>query len=125
MSETFELSGKLDSIGETIEVTDKFKKREFVLYVENESNPQYSDHIKFELSQDNCSKLDNVDAGDLIKVGFNVSGRKYISKKDGSIGYFNSLRAWRIESGGSAAPEQPQNNAPETGNDEPGNPLPF
>jgi hypothetical protein len=52
---------------------------------------EYEQYIKFELLQDNCSKIDGYGKGDEIKVTFNVSGREWNGK------YFVNLKAWRID----------------------------
>ena len=36
--------------------------------------------------------------GEIVKVSFNVRGRSYIDKKDGSTKYISNIDAWRIES---------------------------
>ena len=76
-------------------ISDKFKKREFVIEVENEKNSDWNDFIKFQLTQDRTELLDTVSLNDVIKVSFNIKGRKW--EKDGKINYFSNLEAWRIE----------------------------
>ena len=78
-------------------VSEKFKKREFVL---TDNSSQYPQHILFQLTQDRCSLMDAYNVGDEIKVTFNLRGREWQSPQ-GEIKYFNSLDVWRIE-GGSA-----------------------
>lgn len=90
-----EVTGKLKVIGNTQAVSEKFKKRDFVL---TDDSSQYPQHILFQLTQDRCGLLDRCKVGDTIKVHFNLRGREWISP-DGEAKYFNSLEAWRIESG--------------------------
>ena len=85
--------GKLIEIFETQQISDSFKKREFV--VEYAENPQYPELIKFELIQDKCSLLDGYSKGNEIDVSFNLKGRKW--SKDGKDMYFTTLQAWRLE----------------------------
>jgi len=97
MSISLEIQGTIHFIGKEQQVSDKFKKRDFVLYVENETNSQYSDYIQLQMSQDKCAKLDEVEVGYEIKAFVNVRGKEY-SKKDGSgMGYFNTLEAWKFD----------------------------
>lgn len=88
------IEGKLIEKSETQNVTDTFKKREFVL--EFAENPQYPEFIKFELIQNNCALLDNHQVGATLDVSFNLKGRKWTDPK-GVVKYFNSLQAWKIE----------------------------
>lgn len=89
-----EITGKLLDKFPTQQVTDKFKKQEFV--VEFAENPQYPELIKFELIQDKCGEIDQYDIGHTITVAFNLKGRKWDDPKGGTK-YFNTLHAWRIK----------------------------
>jgi hypothetical protein len=108
------IKGKLIEKFEVQNVSEKFKKREFVLeYVEN--NPQYPEFIKFELTQDRVNIVDPFQVGDMIDVAFNLRGRSWVNQQ-GVKNYFNSLQAWRITPAGSemttnqqAAPAQSYN----------------
>lgn len=99
----FEAEGKLYKKMDTAQVTDSFKKREFVVEIEDGA---YTQLIKFQLTQNNCEKLDPYNEGDVIKVTFNLRGREYT--KDGRTSYFTNLDAWRLDKAGqeqaSAAP---------------------
>ena len=88
------MEGKLLEIFDTQEVSNSFKKREFV--VEYAENPQYPEYLKFELIQNNCQQLDDFKEGDAIRISFNLKGRKWTDPK-GNVKYFNSLQAWRLE----------------------------
>lgn len=86
--------GRLLEIQETQQVSDTFKKRGFVL--EHAENPQYPEYVSFEVIQDRCSLLDNLEPGQDVEVSFNLKGRKWVNP-EGATKYFNSLQAWRIE----------------------------
>jgi hypothetical protein len=88
----YELTGTLKLKKDEQKVSDTFKKREFVV-TDNSSN--YPQHILFQLKQDKCRILDNYNPGDEVKVSFFISGREW--SKDGSVKYFTSLDAWRID----------------------------
>jgi hypothetical protein len=93
-----DITGVLKLKTEAQQVSDKFRKREFVL---TDNSSQYPQHISFQLTQDKCSLLDQYNVGDEIKVHFNLRGREWTSPK-GEIKYFNTLEAWRIEGGAGA-----------------------
>lgn len=94
-----EITGRLKVKGNVQQVSDKFKKREFVL---TDNSSQYPQYILFELTQDKCSLLDNFNEGDEIKVFFNLRGREW-TNKEGQVKYFNSLQAWKMEKMGTTA----------------------
>jgi hypothetical protein len=84
-------------------ISEKFKKREFVI---TDESSQYPQHVLFQLIQDKTSLIDQYKEGDEITVHFNLRGREWTSPT-GEVKYFNSLEAWRIEAGqGSAAAPQ-------------------
>jgi len=106
----FEISGKVILKEDTQQISDRFKKREFVIEVENERNSDWNDFIKFQLTQDRCDLLETVSVDENIKVSFNIKGRKW--EKDGKVNYFSNLEAWRIEKmQAAAAAEMPEFNA--------------
>jgi len=95
-----DVTGILKVKSNTQQVSEKFKKREFVI---TDNSSQYPQHISFQLVQDKCAIIDQYNVGDEIKVHFNLRGREWTSPQ-GEIKYFNSLEAWRIEGGNSSAP---------------------
>lgn len=103
-----DITGELKVKNDTVEVSDKFKKREFVLTDNSSSYPQ---HISFQLSQDKCSLLDSCKVGDLIKVHFNLRGRSWTNPQ-GEEKFFNTLDVWRIENSTSSQ----QNNSTQQNN---------
>jgi hypothetical protein len=74
-------------------VSDRFKKREFVL---TDNASQYPQYILFQLTQDKCALLDAINVGEEITVFFNLKGREWKSPQ-GEIKFFNSLEAWKID----------------------------
>jgi single-stranded DNA-binding protein len=88
------ISAKIIEIFETANVTETFKKREFV--VEYSENPQYPEYIKFEFIQDKCEILNNYKVGDEVDISFNLKGRKWTDPQ-GTVKYFNTLQAWRLD----------------------------
>ncbi len=96
MSVNVEIEGKLIVKNDTNQVSDKFKKREFVLYVENERNPDYPDKIKIELKQDKVDLIEACVVGQTLKVQCNITGRSW-TNKEGVEMFFNTIEAWRLE----------------------------
>lgn len=93
---SFEINGKLYEKSETVSVSDKFRKREFVIEKTEATNAgEFTELIKFQLTQDRCDILDRYNVNDEIKISFNIRGRKW--EKDGKVSYFTNLEAWRIE----------------------------
>ena len=88
------INGIIKSISETIQISDKFRKRDFVLTTDHTTNwPQF---IQLELTQDKCFLIDNYKIDDEISVDFNVRGRQW-TDKEGKVKKFNSLQVWKIE----------------------------
>lgn len=94
-----DITGILKVKGEAQQVSEKFKKRDFVL---TDNSSQYPQHISFQLTQDKTSLIDQYAVGSEIKVHFNLRGREWTSPQ-GEIKYFNTLEAWRIEGGANAS----------------------
>lgn len=93
-----EITGKLLEKGETVQVKETFKKREFVLELIEEFNgqpSQYANYAKMQLVQQKCELLDRFNEGDVMKVNFSIKGNKY--ERDGKVSYFSNLDAWRLE----------------------------
>ena len=90
----FKLTGVVKVVNDTVQVTEKFKKREFVITDENDMYPQ---DISFQAAQDKCDMLDGIIEGQSVEVSFNLRGREWTSPQ-GEVKYFNTLDAWRIES---------------------------
>lgn len=98
---SLEVTGKLLLKYDTQQVTEKFKKREFVLELAEEINGNiYTNYAKMQLVQNKCEIIDKFNAGDNVKVSFNIKGTKY--EKDGKVNYFSNLDAWRVESASGA-----------------------
>lgn len=79
--------------GNEQKVSDRFKKREFVL---TDNSPSYPQTILFQLTQDRCSLLENVNVGDEITVHFQLKGREW-KNPQGETKVFNSLDVFKVE----------------------------
>lgn len=97
----FKLIGTVKVLNDTVQVSEKFSKREFVV---TDTTSMYPQDISFQATQDKCSMLDAVQVNDQVEVSFNLRGREWTSPQ-GEVKYFNSLEAWRIEKVGQSMPQ--------------------
>jgi len=88
-----EIKGKIKKISETVQISDRFRKREFV--VEYASNPDYPQPIQFEMVQDRCELLDPFEIGQQVEIFFDLRGREWTNPQ-GEVKFFNSLQAWKL-----------------------------
>lgn len=84
---SYELKGKLHKVFPTESKTDTFQAREFVV----ETQENYPQLIKFQLTQDKCSLIDSYSEGEEINVHFDLRGREWNEK------YFTNLQAWKLD----------------------------
>lgn len=91
---SFQIKGRLHVKGNTQVVSDKFTKRELVIA----TTDQYPQFISLQLTQDKVALLDPVNVGDEVTVDFNLQGREWVAP-DGTVKYFNTLQAWKVEVG--------------------------
>jgi hypothetical protein len=93
---SYELTGKLIAKYDTVQRTETFKTREFVVEKSEDINGRtITNYIKFQAIQDKTNIIDKLNIGDEIKVYFNIKGSKW--EKDGKTNYITNLDAWRIE----------------------------
>jgi hypothetical protein len=92
----FEISGKVIDISPVNQVSDKFKKREFVIEKKEAGGAAvFIDYIKFQLVQDKCDLINESFLNEEIKIWFNLKGNRW--ERDGKVNYFTNLDAWKIE----------------------------
>jgi hypothetical protein len=99
-----ETTGRIHALFEAQQVTERFRKREFVL--ELADNPRYPQYVQFQLTGDRCEQLDGYQVGDQVRVEFSLRGREWKSPK-GEIKYFNSLDVWTLTKAGEGAEPPP------------------
>lgn len=106
---SYELTGKLIAKYDTVQRTETFKTREFVVEKSDDINGRViTNYIKFQTVQDKTNIIDKFKTGDEVKVYFNIKGSKW--EKDGKTNYITNLDAWRIE-------QMLQGNTPASGED--------
>lgn len=95
---SFEITGKLIQKYPIQTVNERFRKREFVLELEDNVNGNvYTNYAKMQLVQQKCELLDRYNEGDIVKVNFNIKGNRW--ERDGEVRFITSLDAWRLENG--------------------------
>ena len=97
----YKFQGKIKVINDTQEISEKFKKREFVV---TDTSSMYPQDVMFQSVQDKCAMLDGYSVEDEVEVSFNLRGREWTSPQ-GEVKYFNTLDAWRIEKVGQGMPQ--------------------
>jgi hypothetical protein len=115
----FDITGKLVAKFDTVQRTETFKTREFVIETSEDINGRtITNYVKFQSVQDRTTVIDRFSIGELVKVHFNIRGSKW--EKNGNTNYITNLDAWRIESAGG------QSNNAGSGNSayQPANPAP-
>jgi len=92
----FDVTGKLIAKYETVQRSEKFRTREFVIETTEDIGGRIiNNYIKFQSVQDRTSLVDRFNIGDTVKVHFNIKGSKW--EKNGQINYITNLDAWRLE----------------------------
>jgi hypothetical protein len=92
----FDVTGKLIAKYETVQRSEKFRTREFVIETTEDIGGRIiNNYIKFQSVQDRTSLVDRFNTGDTVKVHFNIKGSKW--EKNGQVNYITNLDAWRIE----------------------------
>jgi hypothetical protein len=101
----FEITGKVIEIYPTVQVSDKFRKREFVVEKKESGGAAvFVDYLKFQLVQDKCDLINESFLQEEIKIFFNLKGNKW--ERDGKVNYFTNLDAWKIEKTSASGREQ-------------------
>ncbi|HLN21973.1 MAG TPA: DUF3127 domain-containing protein [Bacteroidales bacterium] len=109
----FDINGKVIDISPLTQVSDKFRKREFVIEKkESGQSGLFIDYIKFQLTQDRCDIINESFMNEEVKVTFNIKGNRW--ERDGKVSYFTNLDAWKIERVNAGAPARSSNPAEET-----------
>ena len=86
-----EVKGTIKEIKATQVVSEKYKKREFILTTEE----KYPQDVLFQLSQDNCDLVNIFKDGDKVVLAYNLRGKGWINPQ-GETKYFNTLEVWKM-----------------------------
>lgn len=93
------IKGKLVNVGQTIVVSDKFKKREIWI----ETQEQYPQTLSLQIASSKCDMF-NGHNGQEIEVEINLKGKKW-TNRDNVTSVFNTLEVWSWNVLGSQAPQ--------------------
>ncbi len=83
----YTVTGKVKHVSDTLQVSEKFAKREIVITTDG----QYPQDIQVIFKQDKCKLLDAVFEGTNATVHFNLRGKEYNGK------YYNELDGWKVD----------------------------
>ena len=103
----YSIQGTLFSVSKVNNISDRFRKREFVIAIEEKGRDQsWTNYIKLQLENKDVLEIDKFHIGDEIEVTFDIKGNK--AEKMGEELFFTHLKAWKIElvGGDIEAPEE-------------------
>jgi hypothetical protein len=100
----FKFKGIAYKVGNVETISDKFRKREFVV---TDGADQYPQYIPFTFVNDKCDLLDSIAEGQEVEVSFSLKGREWTSPKDGQVKYFSTIEGFAISAQGSAPAPAP------------------
>ena len=107
----FEITGKVIDVSPINQVSEKFKKREFVIEKkETGGTAVFVDYVKFQLIQEKCDLINESYMNEEVKIWFNLKGNKW--ERDGKVNYFTNLDAWKIEKISSQSSDGENNSPP-------------
>lgn len=88
-----EIIGQIIKICATCQISDKLKKREFIVAIDHMGRKE---PVSFQITHGRCAVLDGFNVGDEVVVMFNLRGRQ-VPQLGSAPKYFNALECWRIE----------------------------
>jgi len=86
------ITGTLKVKKDTIQVSEAFSKREFVLTVVDGA---FSNDILIQLTKDKVTLINDINIGDMLEVELNLKGKEWTSPS-GEVKYFNTIECWKI-----------------------------
>jgi len=91
--ENITVKGKVRVVDSIKEIgTNGFKKRDVVVTTEE----QYPQHISIQFVQEKVTLLDNIKAGDEVRINVNLRGREWVNPQGETV-YFNTIQGWKID----------------------------
>jgi cold shock CspA family protein len=94
----FKFKGIAYKVGNVETISDKFRKREFVV---TDGADQYPQYIPFTFVNDKCDLLESIAEGQEVEVSFSLKGREWTSPQ-GQVKYFSTIEGFAISAQGSA-----------------------
>lgn len=123
---SYKITGIVYEIGRTEQRSERFQSRDLVIEkTETAGDKTFTEHIKFQATNDRCDLLDNIRVGQEVTVSFNLRGRKW-ENREGKVQYFTNLDIWKVEhANGTTAGTQQSSGSSSMQDDEGGDSLPF
>lgn len=87
-----EIKGTLHKKEDTVIVSEKFKKREFII----KTDSKYPEHLNCQLVNDKCFLLDKINNNDELTIHINLKGRLWTNKSGVEVA-FNTIDVWKID----------------------------
>ncbi|MFW6226742.1 MAG: DUF3127 domain-containing protein [Bacteroidota bacterium] len=113
---SYEITGTLLEVFDEVQVSPRFKKREFVL---EQNNNGFTEQIKFQLVQDKTTLIDGIQPGTQLTIAFDIKGNKW---KDN---YFVNLQAWKLSASGDNTSTAPTGSSQKNEGEAPFGEVPF
>lgn len=85
-----EIKGTIIKVGELETYKNDFTKKSVVLKTEE----KYPQELQIDFIKDNIRKIDTIQVGNKVTIGYNLRGRKYT--KDGVDKWFTSIEGWIV-----------------------------
>lgn len=111
----FDITAPIHFIGQTQQITEKFRKRDCVLLLDKDS--KWPQTVPLTFTGDRCDRLDEFNEGEVVKITFNLRGREHKGK------FYGELAAFKIDLVGDKAKRQPT--PPSGGGYGPDDDIPF
>lgn len=89
-----EISGRIYKIGETQQITEKFKKRDLMIEYQETDNSQIQT-LQFQMVNNLVDLVNDLSQGDEVNITFSLRGKEYV-RKDGTSTVFNNLDISKI-----------------------------
>ena len=86
--------GVIYKIEETQNISEKFRKRDFVLEIKN--NEAYVQKVLFTLIMDKVDEIETFSPGETVEVDFSLQGKEWTSPS-GEVKFFNTLSVYKID----------------------------
>jgi cold shock CspA family protein len=95
----FKFKGIAYKVGNVETISDKFRKREFIV---TDGADQYPQYIPFTFVNDKCDLLESIAEGQEVEVSFSLKGREWTSPQ-GQVKFFSTIEGFAITVSGTQA----------------------
>ena len=118
----FKFKGIAYKVGNVETISDKFRKREFIV---TDGADQYPQYIPFTFVNDKCDLLESIAEGQEVEVSFSLKGREWTSPQ-GQVKYFSTIEGFAVTTTSTPAfAPQVAPSAPGSGHTDDQDALPF